>query len=46
MQWANTKLGRQQRVADVIAIDELPRNPNGKVLKRQLRLEFDDKQYD
>lgn len=46
MQWANAKLGRQQRVADVIAIDELPRNPNGKVLKRKLRLEFDDKQYD
>lgn len=46
MHWANDKLGRQQRVADVIVIDELPRNPNGKVLKRKLRLVCDNKQYD
>lgn len=45
-QWSNRKLGRQQRVADVIAVDELPRNPNGKVLKRQLRLVCENKQYD
>jgi acyl-coenzyme A synthetase/AMP-(fatty) acid ligase len=46
MQWSNNKLGRQQRVAEVIAIDQLPRNPNGKVLKRELRLICDNKQYD
>jgi acyl-CoA synthetase (AMP-forming)/AMP-acid ligase II len=46
MQWSNSKLGRQQRVAEVITIDELPRNPNGKVLKRELRLVCNNKQYD
>lgn len=46
MQWANNKLGRQQRVAEVIAIDQLPRNPNGKVLKRELRLVCNTKQYE
>jgi acyl-CoA synthetase (AMP-forming)/AMP-acid ligase II len=46
MQWSNNKLGRQQRVAEVIAIDQLPRNPNGKVLKRELRLICHNKQYD
>jgi acyl-CoA synthetase (AMP-forming)/AMP-acid ligase II len=46
MQWSNNKLGRQQRVAEVIAIDQLPRNPNGKVLKRELRLVCNNKQYD
>lgn len=46
MQWSNNKLGRQQRVAEVIVIDQLPRNPNGKVLKRELRLMCNNKQYD
>ncbi|MFT6408031.1 MAG: acyl-CoA synthetase (AMP-forming)/AMP-acid ligase II [Arenicella sp.] len=46
MQWSNNKLGRQQRVAEVIVIDKLPRNPNGKVLKRELRLVCNTKQYD
>ncbi|MFQ3246492.1 MAG: acyl-CoA synthetase (AMP-forming)/AMP-acid ligase II [Arenicella sp.] len=46
MQWSNNKLGRQQRIAEVIVIDQLPRNPNGKVLKRELRLMCNNKQYD
>jgi acyl-CoA synthetase (AMP-forming)/AMP-acid ligase II len=41
MAWVNPKLGKQQRIADVIMIDELPRNPNGKILKRELRRTLD-----
>lgn len=38
--WANSKLGRQQRIAGTVFVKELPRNPNGKVLKRELRKQF------
>ncbi len=34
---ANAKVGRTQRLNRLIAIDELPRSPIGKVLKRELR---------
>lgn len=43
--WANERLGRQQRLADVIFVEELPRNPNGKILKRELRTSFGDREY-
>jgi long-chain acyl-CoA synthetase len=36
-QWANQRLGKVQRVARVVAIEELPRSNIGKVLKRTLR---------
>lgn len=35
--WANSRLGKQQRVAATVFVEALPRNPNGKVLKRELR---------
>mgnify|MGYP002048490149 FL=1 len=43
--WTNRQLGKQQRLADVILIDELPRNPNGKILKRELREVFRRQEY-
>ncbi|MBN7797021.1 class I adenylate-forming enzyme family protein [Parahaliea mediterranea] len=44
--WANGRLGKQQRLADVLLVDELPRNPNGKILKRDLRRQFSELRYD
>ncbi|HTJ92819.1 MAG TPA: class I adenylate-forming enzyme family protein [Pararobbsia sp.] len=35
--YANAKLGKMQRLADVVLIDAMPRSPIGKVLKRELR---------
>lgn len=43
--WANRKLGKQQRIAGVEFIGTLPRNPNGKILKRDLRKDYSDKNY-
>ena len=45
LEWANGRLGKQQRLAEVILRDELPRNPNGKILKRELRVEYRGKDY-
>jgi acyl-CoA synthetase (AMP-forming)/AMP-acid ligase II len=40
--WTNERVGRQQRIVGVVSVAELPRNPNGKVLKRELRQEYLD----
>jgi len=38
--WANARLGKQQRITAVIFVAQLPRNPNGKILKRELRTTY------
>ena len=35
--WVNQRVGKRQRLSALQVIDELPRNPNGKTLKRELR---------
>lgn len=37
MKWANSRLNKMQRLADLILVDALPRSHIGKVLKRELR---------
>ncbi len=38
--YANQRLGKTQRLADVILMDELPRSHIGKILKRELRANY------
>jgi len=35
--WTNERVGKPQRIKDVRLVAAMPRNPNGKVLKRELR---------
>ena len=37
-EWANARLGKMQRLADVRLLEEMPRNAIGKILKRELQL--------
>jgi acyl-CoA synthetase (AMP-forming)/AMP-acid ligase II len=45
IEWTNTRVGKQQRIRAVICRSSLPRNANGKVLKRELRHELADLVY-
>lgn len=38
--WTNERVGKQQRLGGVEFRESLPRNPNGKILKRELRHEY------
>lgn len=40
LQWVNAQVGKTQRLARLLLVDELPRSPIGKVLKRELRDQF------
>ena len=44
--WCNERLGKQQRLTDLLAVQSIPRNPNGKILKRELRQTYGDRVYD
>ncbi|WP_116367307.1 class I adenylate-forming enzyme family protein [Parahaliea mediterranea] len=39
--WTNERVGRRQKIRTVYFRDDLPRNPNGKILKRELRAEYE-----
>jgi len=41
LEWTNARLGKTQRLADLLFVDELPRNAAGKTLKRELRDHYD-----
>ena len=43
--WTNARVGKQQRIADVLWRESLPRNANGKVLKRELRAALGATEY-
>jgi long-chain acyl-CoA synthetase len=45
IKWTNARVGKQQRIADIVWRQSLPRNANGKILKRELRAELAGAQY-
>ena len=38
--WTNERVGKQQRIADVVWRSSLPRNANGKIMKGELKKIF------
>jgi acyl-CoA synthetase (AMP-forming)/AMP-acid ligase II len=45
VEWTNARVGRQQRIRGVVFRADLPRNANGKILKRELRNELAGLEY-
>jgi acyl-CoA synthetase (AMP-forming)/AMP-acid ligase II len=39
--WTNERVGKRQRIRSVYLNNDMPRNPNGKILKRELRAKFE-----
>jgi len=39
-EWTNARVGKRQRIRGVVLRSQMPRNPNGKILKRELRREL------
>ncbi|WP_137389095.1 class I adenylate-forming enzyme family protein [Rhodoligotrophos defluvii] len=40
--WSNERLGKVQRLSAVVIVEDLPRNPTGKILKAELRNKYKD----
>lgn len=40
--WANERLGKSQRISQLVFIDELPKSSIGKILKKELRVTYAD----
>jgi acyl-CoA synthetase (AMP-forming)/AMP-acid ligase II len=40
LSWTNERVGKRQRISAVEFREDLPRNPNGKILKREIRKEY------